>query len=191
MLKAGVADIEQHLSDLEAEASAWAEAKGSGAPVDEARGKLLARETAVAKEELALSIDGLRVGQGAVDKAATAKLTAEWHVAQRDARLACGPQGEAEIKLAEASAAWWSAVRDVQDAVERRHEAQHRAGFLKAHLWGVSQAPAVLSISDGDIRRLVLSLPGAALVAMIDNRAGAIDFAERGRLNVERARAAG
>ena len=107
VLKAGVADIEQHLSDLEAEASAWAEAKGSGAPVDEARGKLLARETAVAKEELALSIDGLRVGQGAVDKAATAKLTAEWHVAQRDARLACGPQGEAEIKLAEASAAWW------------------------------------------------------------------------------------
>ena len=77
VLKKGVADIARHLSDVEAEAAGWAKAKGSGEPVDEAKGKLLAREIAAAKEELAIESVGLGGAQAEVDAAAVLKFKAE------------------------------------------------------------------------------------------------------------------
>jgi hypothetical protein len=162
--KDAVAAAEAALESARSEADLYAEALATGMPQDPAALRGYANEIAVLTHELEILREALAEAERLAVAAGVDHLKARWHCAQRDARAARRPEGDARLRVADAVDALVKAVEAAHSATLARVELDRGVLQLRDDLWG-TDASARNAGYDTDIElwRILMALPTAWL----------------------------
>jgi hypothetical protein len=144
----------------------------------------------VAESASNIELHGASVGaaQGATARKRVAQQKAVWRLAEAAATASFEPEGQSYLALADATDAWWAALKATQSVIAARVEAHQHAALQRQLLQGPRIVGYEHTIAPDSVARLSSVLPAAVLDAVRYGHFTNSDFRKLGAEYLARAK---